>query len=90
MPEALEMDTWVYYHGSITDRHGYMRVVNTHAAYNKISDDDTTRYVLKYSPKFRGYLENVRPNSFSMIDSYGSIAEDQPHKYPEDHPTATE
>lgn len=90
MPETLDNGQWVYYHGSVTNRHGYMRVVNNHPPYSKISDDDTVRYVLQYSPAFRGYLENVRPNSFSIISIFSGLQiSDQFHQYSDDHPTAT-
>ncbi len=63
-----ERGTWVYYHGSIEGKHGYMRVVTSHQPYSPLHGEDVVRYVLQYGPKMRQYLENVRPESFTIVD----------------------
>lgn len=65
--DVVKEGTWVYYHGSITEKHGYMRVIGNHKPYAKIHPGDNVRYMLMYGPKFTQFVENVRRESFTVV-----------------------
>lgn len=65
--KTVSEGTWVYYHGSLVTKHGYMRVVGTHEPYHKIHENDNVRYMLMYGPKFTQFVENARRESFTVV-----------------------
>ena len=60
--------TRVQYHGSLTHYHGEMIVGDFHREMIDTNGEySPVRYILVYGPKMGDYLQNVRPESFTVI-----------------------
>lgn len=61
----------VYYHGSLTNYHGYAIVEGTHTPFMPLNKGDDVRYFLRYGPNVGDYLTNVRRESFTRVNKAG-------------------
>lgn len=60
--------TKVEYHGSLKHYHGEMEVHDFHFPFETLGDTDVIRYRLKYGKGWQDYLQNVRPESFTVVE----------------------
>jgi len=69
----------VRYHGSLKHYHGMMMTVEgTHKERVDTGGEySPIRYILRYGPKLSQYLENVRPESFTVLREPGLTEEDE-------------
>jgi hypothetical protein len=72
--------TRVEYHGSLTAYHGEMTVEGFHQEHvDSNGEYSTIRYYLRYGPKMSDYLHNVRPESFTVMDTEDVHPEENGH-----------
>lgn len=72
MSEHVRKGALVRYHGSLTQYVGKtMTVEDIHPCYGGSTDPDgniVQKYTLRYGPKFRQYIDNIRRESFTPLE----------------------
>lgn len=66
---TVPLGTKVRYHGSIEKYHGIMTVAGTHPERVPTNGEfSPIRYYLKFGEAYNDYLNNVRPESFTVVE----------------------